>query len=129
MIRYRGNDIIETIKVDGNNKEHLAIKKIHGRNEDYLICKDGTYIKRLGFIFKRTDHVNAAQLIQNEKGKVRIKIVPDPDFNKSDSQSIKESLWERVGKGNLIIDIELVSLNELEYTSSGKFKYIINNIN
>ena len=129
LIRYRGNDIIETIKVDGNNKEHLAIKKIHGRNEDYLICKDGTYIKRLGFIFKKTDHVNAAQLIQNEKGKVRIKIVPDPDFNKSDSQSIKESLWERVGKGNLIIDIELVSLNELEYTSSGKFKYIINNIN
>ena len=128
LIRYRGNDIIETIKVDGNNKEHLAIKKIHGRNEDYLICKDGTYIKRLGFIFKKTDHVNAAQLIQKEKGKVRIKIVPDPDFNKSDSQSIKESLWERVGKGNLIIDIELVSLNELEYTSSGKFKYIINNI-
>ncbi len=128
LIRYRGNDIIETIKVDGNNKEHLAIKKIHGRNEDYLICKDGTYIKRLGFIFKKTDHVNAAQLIQNEKGKVRIKIVPDPDFNKSDSQSIKESLWERVGKGNLIIDIELVSLNELTYTSSGKFKYIINNI-
>lgn len=129
LIRYRGNDIIETIKVDRNNKEHQTIKKIHGRNEDYLICKDGTYIKRLGFIFKKTDHVNAAQLIQNEKGKVRIKIVPDQGFNKSDSQSIKESLWERVGKGNLIIDIELVSLNELEYTSSGKFKYIINNIN
>lgn len=128
LIRYRGNDIIETIKVDSNNEEHIIIKKIHGRDEDYIICKDGTYVKRLDFIFKKTSHVNAAQLIQNEKGNVIIKIVPDQGFNESDSQCIKESLWERVGKGNLIIDIELVSLNELTYTSSGKFKYIINNI-
>ena len=128
LIRYRGNDIIETIKVDSNNEEHIIIKKIHGRDEDYIICKDGTYVKRLDFIFKKTSHVNAAQLIQNEKGNVIIKIVPDQGFNESDSQCIKESLWERVGKENLIVDIELVSLNELTYTSSGKFKYIINNI-
>lgn len=128
LIRYRGNDIIETIKVDSNNEEHIIIKKIHGRDEDYIICKDGTYIKRLDFIFKKSNHVNAAQLIQNEKGNVIIKIVPDQGFNESDSQCIKESLWERVGKENLIVDIELVSLNELTYTSSGKFKYIINNI-
>ena len=129
LIRYRGNDIIETIKVDSNNEEHIIIKKIHGRDEDYIICKDGTYVKRLDFIFKKTSHVNAAQLIQNEKGNVIIRIVPDQGFNESDSQCIKESLWERVGKENLIVDIELVSLNELTYTSSGKFKYIINNIN
>lgn len=57
-----------------------------------------------------------------------MKIVPDADYTPADEAAIMKSLDERVGKGNMDITIELTTMEGLEYTSSGKFKYIINAI-
>lgn len=121
LIRYRGNDIIEF-----DNTLPYRIKSIQGRNEDYIICKDGTKVIRLDFIMKGAHNIKASQLIQKSPGQLTIKIVPEQSFDKKNEEEIVSSLEERTGKNNLDIVFEITSIDGLIYSSRGKFKYIIN---
>lgn len=105
-----------------------VIKRICGRNEDYLVCKDGSMIKRLGFIMKNSKNVKAAQIIQECPGKALILIVPEKGFSKPDANTILSSFQDRVGPNNMDVTLKETTMNGLFYGNNGKFKYIINNI-
>lgn len=105
-----------------------GIKRICGRNEDYLVCKDGSMIKRLGFIMKNSKNVKAAQIIQECPGKALILIVPEKGFSKPDANTILSSFQDRVGPNNMDVTLKETTMNGLFYGNNGKFKYIINNI-
>lgn len=125
LIRYKVDDIIETEEgTDGKVK----VTGIKGRSEDFVVCKDGTHVMRLGFIMKRTHNIKASQLVQRRPGHLLMKIVPDKEYSKADEEAVMKSLDERVGKGNMDITIEMTTMDGLEYSKSGKFKYIINDI-
>lgn len=81
---------------------------------------------RLDFLFKRVQHVKVSQLIQNKDGSLHICIVPEVGFNENDKEQIGTNLENRIGRGNIDYCIKLISENEIQYTSRGKFKYIIN---
>lgn len=104
------------------------IKKICGRNEDYLVCKDGSRIKRLGFIMKNSKYVKVAQIIQERPGKALILVVPEEGFDKADADTILSSFQERVGSGNMDVSLKETTMNGLVYSNNGKFRYIINKI-
>lgn len=53
LIRYRSNDVIEL----ADDEEKVLIKSILGRKEDFIVCKDGTKIQRLDFLFKGVKNV------------------------------------------------------------------------
>ena len=53
-----------------------VIQRIVGRTDDILICKDGSMVTRVDFI-EEGKHIKACQWIQNEKGKLEIRIAPD----------------------------------------------------
>lgn len=105
-----------------------VIKKICGRNEDYLVCKDGSRIKRLGFIMKNSKYVKVAQIIQERPGKALILVVPEEGFDKADADTILSSFQERVGSGNMDVSLKETTMNGLVYSNNGKFRYIINKI-
>lgn len=121
LIRYRSFDIIELLE----DSSHL-IKRIEGRKEDYIYCKDGSLIKRLGFLFKNVNHVRLSQLIQEKDGTLSICIVPELGFGDIEKKQITQNLINRVGNNNLIFRIKLISEKDIQYTKRGKFKYIIN---
>ena len=123
LIRYKGTDIIE---IETSPNGAIKINSILGRNEDFIICKDGSKIMRLDIIMKKISHIKASQLIQKERGELTIKVVPEVDFTKRDEHDIISALENRTGKDNLNITIELTSMNGLVYTTRGKFKYLIN---
>lgn len=105
-----------------------VIKGICGRNEDYLVCKDGSKIKRLNFILKKSKHVKAAQIIQEYPGRALILVVPEKGFNETDANTILSSFQERVGLNNMDVSLKETTMNGLVYSNNGKFKYIINKI-
>lgn len=45
------------------------IKRILGRKDDYVICKDGSLVTRIDFI-ESGQHIKACQWVQEEKGEV-----------------------------------------------------------
>lgn len=124
LIRYKSNDIMEF--TEPTDEKPLIITKIEGRKEDYLYCKDGSRIMRLGFIFKGIKHVKMSQLVQHENGELDICIVPDTEFNDEDKKNIEQNLTHRIGASNIDFQIKLVTEKDIKYTSRGKFKYLIN---
>lgn len=126
LIRYRSNDVMEVSKDDESS---VKIKHILGRMDDYLVGKNGEICQRLNQIAKKARHSKAMQMIQTEKGKVKIYIVPDGEFTKEDKSRFIEAFDELVGVGTLDYSIMLVpDIKDLTYTSRGKFKMVINKI-
>lgn len=124
LIRYRSNDVIEIAELNTDSPQ-IIVKSIEGRKEDFLICKDGSRVKRLGFIFKGVNHVKYGQLIQENNGFLNVNIVPDQGFTKLDEKTVENNVLGRIGKGNVDFKINLVKEADLVYTKRGKFKFLI----
>ncbi len=127
MIRYRSNDVMEMMEVAEKNPQ-TVVKRVEGRKEDFLYCKDGSRIMRLDLLFKGVKHVKMSQLIQDEKGTLDVCVVPEDDFNEEDRSQIEHNLIARIGAGNIDYCIRLITEREIRYTSRGKFKMLINQI-
>ena len=125
LIRYRSNDMMEMAELTEDNPQ-IIVKKVEGRKEDYLSCKDGSKIMRLDFFFKGVRHVKMSQLVQDEQGKLTVNIVPEVDFNEEDKALVEHNLIQRLGEENIEYCIQLISEKDIKYTKRGKFKYLIN---
>ena len=124
LIRYRSNDVIEIAELNADSPQ-IIVKSIEGRKEDFLICKDGGRVKRLGFIFKGVNHIKYGQLVQENNGFLNVNIVPDQGFTKLDEKTVENNVLVRIGKGNVDFKINLVKESDLVYTKRGKFKFLI----
>lgn len=128
MIRYRSNDIMEIEEATDENPQ-IVVKRVNGRKEDYLHCKDGSRIMRLDFIFKGVKHVKMSQLVQDKEGVLSVRVVPEKDFTDDDRNRIEQNIIARIGAGNIDFRIELITENEIQLTPRGKYKVIINLMN
>ena len=128
MIRYRSNDIMEIEEATEENPQ-IVVKRVNGRKEDYLHCKDGSRIMRLDFIFKGVKHVKMSQLVQDKEGVLSVRVVPEKDFTDDDRNRIEQNIIARIGAGNIDFRIELITENEIQLTPRGKYKFIINLMN
>lgn len=132
LIRYKMNDLIELNKFYSADKTTSPkIKKINGRTISYIIGKDNTHYSdsALTFIFKSINHIRMAQFVQTEKGKIDINIVPEGDFNIADKQEILKMMDSKVGLKNIDININLIDMDKIIYTSRNKLSLVINKIN
>lgn len=125
LIRYQSNDVLEMAD-PSDDYPQIVVKRIEGRKEDYLLCKDGSFVQRLDFLFKGINHVKYSQLIQDSNQFLHIRIVPDEDFNDIDRVQVERNLSERVGEGNIDYCIEFITERDIQYTRHGKFRYLIN---
>lgn len=104
-----------------------VIQRIVGRTDDILFCKDGSMVTRVDFI-EEGEHIKACQWIQNEKGKLEIRIAPDEGFSNKDVDFVVEETLKRCGHGNMDITTKVCSMDEMIYSKRGKFKLIVNNL-
>ena len=127
LIRYRSNDIMEMAKSSEENPP-IIVKKIEGRKDDYVICKDGSLVTRIDFI-ESGQHIKACQWVQEEKGEVIVYIVPDENFTEADAYFVKNETLKRVGFDNMEVSTKIVGIEDLIYTQRGKFKLIVRKTN
>lgn len=132
LIRYKTDDRI--VLKEGVNKslqgfidEASGIERIVGRTDDILVCKDRSMVTRVDFI-EEGEHIKACQWIQNEKGKLEIRIVPDEGFTNKDVDFVIEETLKRCGHGNMDITTKVCSMDEMIFSKRGKFKLIVNNL-
>lgn len=126
LIRYQMNDLMTY-----NNcsticfNQPICVTTINGRTEDCITCKDGSKNSALGFLFKNTQHIKLAQLIQHEDGFVDINIVPDVGFSEFDIQNIKKPVYERLGFNDNEFKINLIKPEQIIYSNRNKYSMII----
>lgn len=127
LIRYDIGDIAvkSTEEFCPCGRGGVLIDRIIGRVEDYIITPDGRFVGRLDHLFKDSITIKEAQIIQNSADEILIKIVPlETNYKVDEKQVIKEAKL-RLGTQ---IKISFEYVKEIPRLKSGKFKFIVSNI-
>jgi phenylacetate-CoA ligase len=125
LIRYDTGDIATL----GNNcscgRPGRVVYQVDGREEDYIILKDGTRHGRTASIFKYMHNIKEAQLYQKEPGIVSVRIVPSPRFSKNDERLLIDKFTERFrDQLNIVIDYKA----NIDRTKNGKLRFVISDV-
>ncbi len=99
-----------------------VIKEVVGRIEDVVTGPDGRQLVRFHGIFVNQQNVREGQIIQEALDRIRVKIVPTPEFNESDVSDIIARVQQRLSAEVQVI-VEPVA--EIPRTKSGKFKAVV----
>ena len=126
LIRYRtGDTAVPRAGACGCGRGGALVERITGRMEDVVVTPDGRFLSRLDFVFKEMPLVQEAQMIQESRTLLRIRVVARPGFSKADEERIANNLRERAGDG-MQFQFELV--DHIPRLANGKFRYVISKV-
>ncbi len=128
FIRYRTGDVgVLSNERCACGRGLPILKEIQGRATDFVVAEDGTVLHGLALIYVLRDleGVDSFKIIQHNVQKTSIQIVKNAHYSEADSESIKQTFNQRLGK-NVTIEIEFVS--EIGKEKSGKFRYVISHV-
>lgn len=124
LIRYRVDDVVQLADC---NKGICVIKKIEGRDDDYIVLNDGQRIGRLDLAFKQARNLLAAQIIQDEPGIIRVNLIPDKRFDKGDLDVVESNLRDLLGN-DCLIRFDKIETDQLIRTEKGKFNLVVSQL-
>lgn len=128
FIRYKTADLAVNSNescVCGRN--YKLIKRIEGRKQDFFIDKNyelTSFIYHDVGMWSVKEKISAYQYIQNEPGRVRLNIQTKEEFSPFEVNRVAKEFKQYYPN----IEIEISFVPYIERTKSGKFKYIIQNI-
>lgn len=126
FLRYRIGDMaIPQEGVCSCGRAGDLVQRITGRVEDVIVTPDGRWVTRLDFIFKGLTNVEEAQLMQDRREHLQVRVVKRPGYSEADEKRILANLRERLGPD---MTIEFAYLNQIPRTASGKFRYVISRV-
>lgn len=124
LIRYRAGDrgaVSDPNLLCSCGRTLQQLPSLEGRIDDALYTSDGRRIGRLDPIFKARLPIREAQIIQERLDAVRVRYVPDPEFNDESARSLVERVQSRMGN----IEVELEPMKEIPRGPGGKFRAVI----
>jgi len=131
FIRYRTNDLAvpsEDFCKCGRN--YPLIERLEGRIQEFIVAKDKSLVPLNPVLFSIHDAewsmVKKVQFVQNEIGKLTIRVVKDPVFNEIDIISFLSRVLSKRLAERYEFNIEFVDY--ISPTKRGKHKYLIQNL-
>ena len=125
FLRYRLGDVArwdpEATHVTGTP----VLAEISGRIEDVVIAPDGRRTVRFHGIFTELPGVREAQVIQEERDRLRIRVVPSPSFGPDTVAEIVRRIHQRLTAA-MRVDVEAV--DAIARTAAGKFQAVISKL-
>jgi phenylacetate-CoA ligase len=124
LIRYRVDDRGALKAKDGVcrcGRSLPLLASIDGRSDDVLCMPDGRSIGRLDHLFKTKFPIREAQIIQEKPDCIRVRYVPALDFTPEAERSIAESLIDRLG----LVDVLMEGVSEIPRGPNGKFRGVV----
>ncbi|MGH0031494.1 MAG: phenylacetate--CoA ligase family protein [Myxococcota bacterium] len=94
---------------------------VDGRIEDYVMTPDGRLIGRLDHIFKDQHDVAEAQILQDTKEAVQIRVVPRESWNDGGERALRKEVRARLGD-EISVSIELVQ--DIPREPNGKLRAV-----
>ena len=126
FIRYRTGDLVTgfTDFCHKCGRHHKIAETIEGRSHEFLVGKNNELIDIRPLWITSFPNIIQCQFFQEEPGRVYLKIVPSRTFSISDKSYIKGKIDEILGSAKEAIIIELVIVNHVDRTPSGKINMI-----
>lgn len=106
-------------------REGIILDSIIGRVEDYIITPDGTHVGRLDHLFKDSVNIKMAQIVQDKKGEVLLRIVRESNYSEKDEKTILREARVRLGSA-MKISVEYVE--SIERGAGNKFRFVVSRL-
>ncbi len=102
-----------------------VIEHLEGRLDDLIVTPDGRRIGRLDPIFKADLPIREAQIVQESRSQVVLRIVPAAGYRPADAEDLASRLRQRLGS-TMTITVEEVE--SLPRGASGKLRAVISRL-
>ena len=123
MIRFRVGDVAswdDRPCLCGRSLPVLA--EVEGRIEDVVVTPDGRQMVRFHGIFIDLPNVREGQIVQESLSRIRVRVVPTPDFGRRDVSEMEARVRQRLGEE---IEIEIETVERIARTEAGKYQAVI----
>ncbi|MEM9173619.1 MAG: hypothetical protein AAGC67_00145 [Myxococcota bacterium] len=122
LLRYRIGDV-------GTRSKHPCacgrpgevFLDVDGRIEDYVVTPDGRWIGRLDHIFKEQLDVAEAQILQETKDAIEVRVVPRDGFDTRAEAVLMKEIRSRLGEQ---IRVDLHRVESIPREANGKFRAV-----
>ncbi len=126
LIRYRTRDLARfSAKACPCGRAHTVVEQIDGRIEDVVLTPEGGRIGRMDAAFKYNEGFDAAQIMQEEAGSIRVRLVRNSRFRPEEIQTLEKHIRDRVG-ARLKIHFEFA--DRIGPDTNGKVRFVINKL-
>ncbi|MBY7800188.1 hypothetical protein KW430_15220 [Vibrio fluvialis] len=122
LLNYDTGDIVNSIS---ENSMFRYVDEIDGRKEDFVVLSDGTKVGRLDHIFKDIQDVIEVQIVQDYVGHIKVNLVPSALFSPRVERKIIDEFYSRFQNK---LKVEIVCLDKVERTRSGKLRFVISKV-
>lgn len=126
LIRYKIGDfaVKSKDKICNCRREMPLVEEILGREEDYLILKDGRASASFSKAFEGVEGIIEGQVIQEDYDKIKIFLVKSQKFNEKEKEKFLENIYKLFGK----LQVEIIFTEKIERTKRGKLKLVISKL-
>ena len=101
-----------------------VLEGLMGRIEDVAYAPDGRAVSILHSLFLGMPIIEEAQIVQERLDMFRIRVVASPEFGAREESAIRERLFQRVGKVQVVFERP----ERIERTARGKFKVFVSRL-
>jgi phenylacetate-CoA ligase len=98
---------------------------VEGRSDDYVVTPEGARIMRFDYLFKDTQHIREAQIVQREVGAITVRVVRRNGYSSRDETIVREEVRRWISP-TLAVSFEY--LDEIPRKPNGKFQAVISRL-
>jgi len=128
FIRYRTGDMVRlSDEVCREGRGLHVIGEVAGRSTDFVVRPDGTIMHALAVIYvlRAIEGVGEFKVIQHERDRVEVLIVPNRHWTPAGAAAIKRGLQARLGAD---VRIETRVVEAIAPEASGKHRYVVSRV-
>jgi len=127
LIRYDCHDQVTITPGDtcSCGRPGRVISSIDGRQEDYVVLKDGTRLGRLEHLFYSFTTVSEVQIRQSTIGEIQVLVRRLTSFTKDDDRRLRQEISKWIRDGSRVT-VEYV--DEIERTPGGKLRFVVSSL-
>jgi phenylacetate-CoA ligase len=126
LVRYDVGDVVTLLdEACPCNRPGRLVARVDGRQEDYVMLRNGVRVGRMDHIFKDLVRIHEAQIYQVRPGELIYRIVRGNGYGPGDEQRLLQETRLRLGDG---ASIQVEYVDSIARTSSGKLRFVVSEI-
>lgn len=126
LLRYDTGDVVElTDEVCDCGNPGRIVCRIDGRQEDYVVLRNGRKIGRMYHIFADMTAVREAQIYQRYPGAIEVRVVPNSWYGSDDEHILLQRLREVLGAD---ATVRIIYVEQIPRPARGKLRFVVSEI-
>lgn len=130
LVRYDMGDLVEIDDAAGAcpcGRSFPTIGRIRGRSVDGIVTPDGRVVTVAAIVFNEVPSVALGQLVQEELGRLRVRVLPTPRFDRLEEERLLARVRTLMG-ADMALDLERVDTPDAFGAPGTKHRTVISTV-